>query len=153
MNKGVQILLERMESNPDEFYVNSKTAVKWRDIVEQIYQRVDAHFKNPNAKPHWEHQLHFLSMAEIIELRDKMQQIRAEEFTQDVMARLLADADDGNYHASAQYQSNTPKTISVPNSQIDIMRGYLEQQSKTEKQELYDALTKLETRRAFGKGK
>ena len=89
MNKGVEILLSRMESNPDEFFIHNKEAAKWRDIVEQVYNRADVIHKNPDAQKHWAHLLHFLSDEEILELHNKLQSIRAEEFTQDIMRRLL----------------------------------------------------------------
>ena len=131
MNKGVEILLSRMESNPDEFFIHNKEAAKWRDIVEQVYNRADVIHKNPDAQKHWAHLLHFLSDEEILELHNKLQSIRAEEFTQDVMKRLLdEDGDDrlpyktrdryaigwenikgqlgsGNYHQSGSL-GNTP---------------------------------------------
>jgi hypothetical protein len=43
MNKGVQILLERMSSNPDEFVpdIHGKYPPKWRDIIISVYMRVE----------------------------------------------------------------------------------------------------------------
>ena len=153
MNKGVQILLERMESNPDEFKLNDVLSPsKWANIIINIRARMQK-MASKSTELNTIDELSFLTDEEVLALDAKLKDVRRDAFTQDIMAKLLANADDGNYHASAQYQSNTPKTFSVPNSQIDIMRGYLAQQSETQKKDLDDAITKLEAKRAFGKGK
>lgn len=103
MNKGVQILLERMESNPDEFgYDNPKLSNKWRDITEQVSQRYQSIIGNPEAKGHWQYALDFLTDEEIVTLHDRLKALRADEFTRDVMARLLSEADDQSYDSSDQ---------------------------------------------------
>jgi hypothetical protein len=148
MNKGVQILLERMESHPDEFYANSRASQKWRDIVEQIYQRAGAQFNDPDAKPHWKYLLHYLSDEEILKLRTKMQSIRADEFTKDVMGRLLAGADDWNYHNLAQPQSDTPN---LNKAQASAERAHQYQQAETQAQADYEQARVQ--RQVFGNGK
>lgn len=148
MNKGVQILLERMESHPDEFYLNSRASLKWRDIVEQIYQRADGQFNDPDAKPHWKHLLHYLSDEEILKLRTKMQAIRADEFTKDVMGRLLAGADDWNYHTLAQPQSDT---LNVYKAQASAEQAHQHQQAETQAQADYEQ-ARIQ-RQVFGNGK
>lgn len=118
MNKGVEILLERMNSNPDEFEGNSLVASKWRDITEKVYQRVAVIHGEAGTDDYWKHQLDFLSDEEVLAIHNKLVSIRADEFTRDVMGRLLADADDGNYHSSI-----TPKS-----TRAEIMKNVLEPQ-------------------------
>lgn len=166
MNKGVQILLERMESNPDEFtYDDPLLSRKWRDITEQVSQRYQIIINNPDVKSHWQYALDFLDDEEIITLHNKLKALRADEFTRDVMARLLADADDGNYHKDSSpnfYQtSNPPKTLLASHEQVKAMKSFYAEELRREEikaqQEiqltqanLADAIQKI---RAFGKGK
>jgi hypothetical protein len=157
MNKGVEILLERMESNPNEFaYDDPLLARKWRDITEQISQRYQAIIKNPDVKNHWQYALDFLEDEEIITLHNKLKALRAEEFTKDVMGRLLAGADDGNYHTFAQAQSVAPKTNQQLTSQkqAEYMQAeYAYQHQMAEAQAEIDNVVSQQTKRAFGKGK
>ena len=136
-----------MESNPDEFRLNDVlTASKWANIIISIRARMQK-MASKSTELNTVDELSFLTDEEVLALDAKLKDIRRDAFTQDIMAKLLSDADDGNYHASAQYQSNTPKTI--PNTQTDLIKGYLAQQSETQKKDLLDAITKRE----FGKGK
>jgi hypothetical protein len=164
MNKGVQILLERMDSNPDEFgFDDPMLSRKWRDITEQISQRYQSIIKNPDAKNHWHYHLDFLEDEEIVTLHNKLKTIRADEFTRDVMARLLADADDGNYHTSALNLGGAPKTIVASQHQIDAMQQYLGAQKNQQQAEMkltqdslantIQAIQNINAKRAFGKGK
>lgn len=87
MNKGVQILLERMESNPQEFIPTLRDGypVKWRDILISVEMRV-------NGGKEYKDQLPFLNDREIKALWEKMQSLQGELFTQRVMDTLLRDA-------------------------------------------------------------
>ena len=156
MNKGVEILLSRMESNPDEFFIHNKEAAKWRDIVEQVYSRADVIHKNPDAQKHWAHLLPFLSDEEILELHNKLQSIRAEEFTQDIMKRLLDEDGEilyahenryaigwentkgqlssGNYHQSGSL-GNTPNAQHYAN-QLQAQTDMYREQIKSELEKL-----------------
>jgi len=125
MNKGVEILLERMNSNPDEFASDTLLASKWRDITEKVYQRVSAIQGNPNAGEYWKHQLDFLSDEEVLAIHNKLVSIRADEFTRNVMGRILADADDGNYHDFAQSRGETPKKVSVSKEDLKLIHDYV----------------------------
>jgi hypothetical protein len=102
MNKGVQILLDRMDSNPDEFEQDPLLGRKWRDIIEKVFQRVLAINGDPDVEVYYKHQLEFLSDEEVLAVYAKFKSIRADEFTRDVMARLLADADDQSYDSSQE---------------------------------------------------
>jgi hypothetical protein len=90
MNKGVQILLERMSSNPDEFIPTLRDGypTKWRDILLSIEMRT-------NGGKDYRDQLSFLNDKEIKALWDKMQSLQGELFTKRVMNTLLRDAEDG----------------------------------------------------------
>jgi hypothetical protein len=90
MNKGVQILLERMSSNPDEFVpdIHGKYPPKWRDIIISVYMRVE-------GGRDYKDQLPFLTHQEIKALWKKMQSLQGELFTKRVMNTLLKDAGDG----------------------------------------------------------
>jgi hypothetical protein len=88
MNKGVEILLARMESNPEEFVpdVNGRYPRKWRDTLEHLQARV----QDKNAQD----RLMFLADADINMLWAKMQSIRGDLFTKQVMNTLLQDSVD-----------------------------------------------------------
>ena len=90
MNKGVQILLERMSSNPDEFIPTLRDGypAKWRDILLSVEMRT-------NGGKYYKDQLSFLNDKEIKTLWDKMQSLQGELFTKRVMNTLLRDAEDG----------------------------------------------------------
>lgn len=164
MNKGVQILLERMESNPDEFRLNDVlTASKWANIIISIRARMQK-MASKSTELNTVDELSFLTDEEVLVLDAKLKDIRRDAFTQDIMAKLLSDADDGNYHASAQYQSNTPKNIYTSQYQINAMKSMLQdQQAQAQIQaqqemmltqaNLADAIQNINTKRAFGKGK
>jgi hypothetical protein len=89
MNKGVQILLERMNSNPDEFIpsVLGDYPAKWRDIILAVHMRT-------NGGKDYADQLPFLNDKEIKTLWHKMQELQGELFTKQVMNTLLRDADN-----------------------------------------------------------
>ena len=86
MNKGVQILLERIKSNPEEFTpdIAGSYPEKWRAILRQVEARANG------EKPKY---LDFLSDAEIAELWRVMQEVRGDQFTKQVMNTLLRDGE------------------------------------------------------------
>lgn len=88
MNKGVEILLSRMESNPEEFVpdVNGRYPRKWRDTLEHLQARV----QDKNAQD----RLMFLSDDDINMLWAKMQSLRGDLFTKQIMNTLLQDSVD-----------------------------------------------------------
>jgi hypothetical protein len=90
MNKGVQILLERMSSNPDEFTPDLRNGYppKWRNIILSVEMRT-------KGGKDYQDQLPFLSDKEIKALWQKMQDLQGELFTKQVMNTLLRDAEDG----------------------------------------------------------
>ena len=90
MNKGVQILLERMSSNPDEFVPDIRNGYppKWRNILLSVEMRM-------KGGKDYADQLPFLNDKEIKALWLKMQELQGELFTKQVMNTLLRDAEDG----------------------------------------------------------
>ena len=86
MNKGLQILLERIKSNPEEFTpdIAGSYPEKWRAILRQVEARANG------EKPKY---LDFLSDAEIAELWRVMQEVRGDQFTKQVMNTLLRDGE------------------------------------------------------------
>jgi hypothetical protein len=88
MNKGVEILLARMESNPEEFVpdVMNRYPKKWRETLDHVQARV----QDKNAQG----SLMFLTTEEINKLWAKMQSIRGDLFTKQIMNTLLQDSVD-----------------------------------------------------------
>jgi hypothetical protein len=84
MNKGVQILLERIKSNPEEFTpdIAGRYPEKWRNVLQQVEARANGEVPK---------YLDFLSDAEIAELWRAMQDVRGDQFTKQVMNTLLRD--------------------------------------------------------------
>lgn len=89
MNKGVQILLERMDSNPEEFYTD---ATKWLDLLGMV--RTRARELEGKEGLGLSGKLGAISSCcllddEVIVLYHKLQEIQRTEFTNVVMKRLL----------------------------------------------------------------
>jgi protein-disulfide isomerase-like protein with CxxC motif len=90
MNKGVQILLERVKSNPEEFMpdITGRYPEKWRHVLVQVEARANAMgSENPI------NYLDFLSDAEVAELWRAMQEVRGDQFTKQIMNTLLRESD------------------------------------------------------------
>jgi hypothetical protein len=68
-NKGVQILLKRMESNPEEFINGSK----WNTIVDNVRKKV----------------YRFITQEEATAVDNKLMELEAQRFTNTVMSTLL----------------------------------------------------------------
>ena len=80
MNQGVQILLERMDTNPEEFEDYSG---KWGDIIGAVHARKSIPDGHSKDSP-----LPFLTDPEVNALYDKLEDVRRENFTSDVLRRL-----------------------------------------------------------------
>jgi hypothetical protein len=80
MNQGVQILLDRMDTNPEEFDGYSQ---KWSDIINAVTARKNVPEENSKDAP-----LPFLTTPEVNALYDKLEDVRRENFTADVLRRL-----------------------------------------------------------------
>lgn len=105
MNQGVQILLDRMDTNPEEFEEGSSS--KWADIMNAVTARKnvpEAHAKNAP--------LPFLTDPEVNALYDKLEDVRRENFTADVLRRLADTpneiAQQGLWDKPSYTTSNSP---------------------------------------------
>lgn len=127
MNEGVQILLDRMDTNPEEF---DDYAGKWGDIIGAVHARRDIPEAHKKDAP-----LPFLSDPEINALYDKLEDVRRENFTADVLRRL-ADAPQeiqGDLWGKPSYSPSNVPHIGTP---VTIREKLTERQ----KEEILDAL-------------
>ena len=85
-NQGVQILLNRMQSHPEEF-VETKNN-RWAWVIEKVLVLVED--KN-EANSHHSLPLPFLTNDEVEDVYDKYMSIQGEAFTHRVMRELLED--------------------------------------------------------------
>jgi hypothetical protein len=122
MNQGVQILLNRMDSHPEEFVpdLQSHYPHKWRALLLKVDSRVqNANTKHLNKNIDlYTPELAFLSDEEIFALHAKVQSIRGDLFTKEVMATLLAD-EDRNLAELSSFSGNSlsaSKTITLSNT-------------------------------------
>ena len=106
LNKGVQILLERMSSNPDEFIptVRGDYPAKWRNIILSVIMRTQ-------GGKDYKDQLPFLSDKEIKALHEKMQSLQGDLFTKQVMNTLLKDAEEDNFLYANTAHATYPTTV------------------------------------------
>ena len=111
LNKGVQILLERMSSNPDEFVPTLRDGYsqKWRNILLSVEMRV-------NGGKDYRDQLAFLTDKEVKALWEKMQSLRGDLFTKQVMDTLLQDAHE--FRLSDVPTILAPPPITITKEQI-----------------------------------
>ena len=93
MNKGVQILLERMQSNPEEFIPDwrGNYPPKWQRKLDAVARRA-VNIQTKKKDPDYYPELPFLSDDEVLAVWQAMQNILANRFTEEIMATLLNDA-------------------------------------------------------------
>jgi hypothetical protein len=94
MNRGVQIILNRMESNPDEFTKGHSinNPGRWDWLLAQITRRVEhCHRSDSNYRI----ELPFLSNDEVDTLYDKFMSIQGDAFTHRIMRELLEEEKAG----------------------------------------------------------
>lgn len=103
MNKGVEMLLRRMESHPEEFadtydpYRDRGTEGKWDSIIREVLHRVEVIDRDNGHKDasngvhprRYGKPLGYLSDEEILTLLAKLDETRAKVFEHRVMATLL----------------------------------------------------------------
>ena len=96
MNQGIEILLARMDSNPEEFVpdVIGNYPNKWRKILVQIEQRIKAKGIKVKEGEYLAIELPFLELEEIEAVWKKLQSLQADLFTKRVMNTLLQDANE-----------------------------------------------------------
>lgn len=85
MNQGVQMLLARMDSHPEEFSfqfgLGDEVSSRWAAVMDDLERRVSGQFTSPP--------LPFLSDEEIKALHDKYIALQGDAFTHYVMNELL----------------------------------------------------------------
>lgn len=163
MNKGVQIILERIKSNPEEFI--KTTTSKWVGVISGIQNRMSKMAGYPQTTLdtlYSMEELSYLTDEEVIAMDTALKGIRRDDFTKQVMGKLLDDAEEGNYHGSV-----TPKNIHASHEQIKAMRAYMKAEADKEQLKshieahktmltqanLADAIQEINTKREFGTGK
>jgi hypothetical protein len=97
VNQGVELLLQRMDSHPEEFNTHNpdkRVREKWHWVTGPIKTRMDFMNRNPDDDPvmHFE-SLGFLTDREILMLHDKYMSIQGDSFSRRVMATLLTDGE------------------------------------------------------------
>lgn len=92
-NKGVLILLNRMDSHPEEFTErrNLGARSRWDWIIEQVSRRVLNGHKGDSKN---RLDLPFLTDEEVDALHDKYQQLQGQAFTNRVMSELLDEPEN-----------------------------------------------------------
>ena len=105
MNNGVKLLLQRMDSHPEEFEDRfdpyRETEGKWDPIIRQIFHRVeiidrDRGFADKNEKlvgisSRQTKPLGYLTDDEVLTLLAKLNEVQAAMFERKVMRTLLTD--------------------------------------------------------------
>ena len=139
-NMGAQMLYERMTSNPDEFLPVEPYGTppnKWRRILDALQTRHEMMCGRGNQTPlglgSAYADLPFLSDADIDRLFTKLNSIRGDCFTKEVMATLLKDSDDQSYDSSrvqngysqAYKQSKLVTLAPTPNNMSTVMHPAL----------------------------
>ena len=123
MNEGVKILLARMETNPEEFLDKGK----WKSLIEGY-----ASYLNPD-----DYKL----------IREELNKLHQQRFTEEVMKELLApeeDDDMGKYFKANVAHATLPATLtpspSIPNisierkAQINAMKVQVRKKATLKKQ-------------------
>lgn len=99
MNQGVEILLARMDSNPDEFVSWDGYVVgKWDWIMRDVQKRA---LGNRVDLEDGVVRVPFLSDEEVKALWNKVESLRADQFTKKVMRTLLEEEEEVNPLADA----------------------------------------------------
>ena len=94
MNQGVEILLARMDSNPDEFVgMDWPRQSKWSWVMDDLRKRVAPDADAREAKKEGYIPLRFLTDIEVQALWEKLESLRADQFTKAVMRTLLEEDD------------------------------------------------------------
>ena len=136
MNEGVQILLDRMDTNPEEF---DDYAGKWGDIIGAVHSR-----KNlpPNVKLVDNHPLPFLTDPEVNALYDKLEDVRRENFTSDVLRRLANTPKEIAQQElwDTSYSSSNLPHIGTPMTTKTVTLSEIERLTERDKDKILDAL-------------
>ena len=133
MNQGVQILLDRMDTNPEEF---DDYTGKWGDIIGAVHARKSIPEENSKDAP-----LPFLTTPEVNALYEKLEDVRRENFTADVLRRLADDSVKQQELWGTSYStSNHPVLGTPPSTTKSLTLSEIEGLTKREKDKIIDAL-------------
>lgn len=135
-NKGVLILLNRMDSHPEEFTErrNLGARSRWDWIIEQVSRRVLNGHKGDSKN---RLDLPFLTDEEVDALHDKYQQLQGQAFTNKVMSELLDEPEDtltekqmGLFATQNQLRANKtpPKKLIIPQSVLEAAQRLVDRQ-------------------------
>jgi hypothetical protein len=106
MNQGVQILLDRMDTNPEEF---DDYTGKWGDIIGAVHARKSIPEENSKDAP-----LPFLTTPEVNALYEKLEDVRRENFTADVLRRLADDSVKQKELWETSYSTSNHPVLGTP---------------------------------------
>ena len=106
MNQGVQILLDRMDTNPEEF---DDYTGKWGDIIGAVHARKSIPEENSKDAP-----LPFLTTPEVNALYEKLEDVRRENFTADVLRRLADDSVKQQELWETSYSTSNHPVLGTP---------------------------------------
>lgn len=129
MNQGVEVLLSRMDSNPDEFVgMDWPMKSKWDWLLDDLRRRV---LPTHEDKERGYVALRFLSDEEVQALWSKLESLRADEFTKKVMQTLLHEEEAVNPFAEAvragmgqlsAYQTKPTKILTTAALKADMLK-------------------------------
>lgn len=97
MNEGIRILLERMETHPQEF--NYGVHEKWSDMVGEIMQRAKG-----KGDP-----VPFLNDDEVKAIYDKLRDLERQEFTARVLRKLADTPEEDDRQLDLPYMPAMPR--------------------------------------------
>jgi hypothetical protein len=101
LSEGVQLLLQRMESHPDEFDLDRG---KWASELNVVYARVSGKTPPQRAEP-------WLSTAEVEALWDKYVEIKQRDFHGHVMKKLFDEQAEERMDAYALSQGKRAQAL------------------------------------------
>jgi hypothetical protein len=133
MNQGVQILLDRMDTNPEEF---DDYSGKWGDIIGAVHARKSIPEGHSKDSP-----LPFLTDPEVNALYEKLEDVRRENFTADVLRRLADDSvkQQELWDKPIYSTSNIPH-IGTPVTTRTVTLSEIERLTERQNVEILDAL-------------
>jgi len=135
MNQGVQILLDRMDTNPEEFEDYSG---KWGDIIGAVHARKSIPEAHSKDAP-----LPFLTDPEVNALYNRLEDVRRENFTSDVLRRLAdtpKEITQQELWDKPIYSTSNIPHIGTPVTTRTVTLSEIEKLTEREKDKILDAL-------------
>ena len=141
MNQGVQILLDRMDTNPEEF---DDYTGKWGDIIGAVHARKSIPEENSKDAP-----LPFLTTPEVNALYEKLEDVRRENFTADVLRRLADDSvkQQGLWANVSTYSTSNHPVLAPLTATLPYTTGTSISLSEREKEQIADAIDEIKHKR------